>query len=111
MKRKSIDGEWIRNNETKDIRYSSNSQKDSYDYLDDIDISIDWDASDLGKYTINTPTSEKNKAAEQDKKMIPISEKEFEEISDDIDPEDANFQDWLKKQEKEFEVMLSEIQS
>ena len=152
-KRKSIDGEWIKNNETKDIKYSINSQKDSYDYLADIDISLEelyekkvpligsfaerktresnenehilfdlkaeaekykdrlihsrnllrsrpkWDASDLGKYTINTPTPEKHKVEEQDEKMIPISEKDFKEISDDIDVEDANFQNRLEKSE------------
>ena len=62
-----------------------------------------WSASDLGKYTINTPVQEKQKAEEQDKYMQPISELEFQGISADVDREDAEMQKKLEEIAKELE--------
>ncbi len=36
-----------------------------------------WSASDLGKYTIGTPTQEKQAVESQEKNMQPVSELEF----------------------------------
>ncbi len=83
-KGKSIDGDWIKKNEAKETMYGD--KKDSYDYLMDDDDSIFeedgiekilaegeipelWDSYDLGKYTIDTPSKEKETAEQQDLKL------------------------------------------
>lgn len=58
-----------------------------------------WRASDLGKYTINTPTPQKQTAAKAETQMQPVSKLEFTEISEDLDKEDADMQ---KKLEEAF---------
>ena len=58
-----------------------------------------WGASDLGKYTINTPTPQKQAVAKSETQMQPVSELEFKEISEDLDKEDAEMQ---KKLEEAF---------
>lgn len=58
-----------------------------------------WGASDLGKYTINTPTPQKQAVAKAETQMQPVSKLEFTEISEDLDKEDADMQ---KKLEEAF---------
>jgi hypothetical protein len=58
---------------------------------------------DLVKYTINTPTKEKQAAQNEDKNMQLISELEFQEISEDADKEDIEMQ-------KKFEQMAEELE-
>lgn len=62
-----------------------------------------WDASDLGKYTIGTLTQEKQAAKSQDRNMEPVSKLEFQEISDDVDREDAELQ-------AEYERLVQELE-
>ena len=90
----------------REVRYD----KDSYDYLfDDLEMMSEeqpeelWSASDLGKYTIGTPTQEKQAVKGQEKNMQPVSELEFQEISDDLDLEDAEMQKKLKEEVQELE--------
>lgn len=62
-----------------------------------------WGKNDLGKYTINTPTQEKQAAQNEDRNMQPISELEFQEISDEVDREDAEMQEKFKQMAEELE--------
>ena len=62
-----------------------------------------WNASDLGKYTIGTPTQEKQEVMQQEQYMKPVSELEFQEISKDADPVDIEMQ-------KKFEQMAAELE-
>ena len=62
-----------------------------------------WGKNDLGKYTINTPTQEKQAAQNEDRNMQPISELEFQEISDEVDHEDAEMQEKFKQMAEELE--------
>lgn len=62
-----------------------------------------WTATDLGKYTIGTPTQAKQAVQSQDMQMEPVSELEFQEISDDVDREDAEMQ-------KKFEQIAEELE-
>lgn len=62
-----------------------------------------WSASDLGKYTVGTPTQEKQAVKGQEKNMQPVSELEFQEISDDMDHEDAEMQKKLEEAWQELE--------
>ena len=62
-----------------------------------------WSASDLGKYTVGTPTQEKQAVEGQEKNMQPVSELEFQEISDDMDHEDAEMQKKLEEAWQELE--------
>ena len=82
-KGKSIDGDWIKKNEANEKLYGD--KKDSYDYLMDDDSIFEedgiekilaegeipelWDSYDLGKYTIDTPSKEKETAEQQDLKL------------------------------------------
>lgn len=62
-----------------------------------------WSASDLGKYTINTPTQEKQKVSEQEKYMEPVPDKEFQEIAGESDQ-------WSKEMQKKFDEMAKEME-
>ena len=62
-----------------------------------------WGKNDLGKYTINTPTQEKQAAQNEDRNMQPISKLEFQEISDEVDREDAEMQEKFKQMAEELE--------
>lgn len=62
-----------------------------------------WSASDLGRHTINTPTPQKKAVEQQEMKMKPVSKLEFQEISDDLDKEDANMQKRLEEMVQELE--------
>lgn len=62
-----------------------------------------WSASNLGKYTINTPTQEKQRVSEQEKYMEPISDKEFQEISDEAAQLSKEMQEQFDKMAKELE--------
>lgn len=62
-----------------------------------------WSASDLGKYTIGIPTQAKQNVQAQEQFMEPVSEFEFQEISDEVDREDAEMQ-------KKFEEMAQELE-
>ncbi len=62
-----------------------------------------WSASDLGKYTIATPTQAKQAVQAQEQSMEPVSKLEFKEISDEVDREDAEMQ-------KKFEEMAQELE-
>ncbi len=65
-----------------------------------------WSASDLGRHTINTPTPQKKAVEEQEMKMQPVSELEFQEISDDVDKEDVDMQRRLEEAAKRLEEEL-----
>lgn len=65
-----------------------------------------WSASDLGKYTINTPTQQKKAVEQQEIQMQPVSELEFQEISDDVDKVDADMQKRLEEMAKRLEEEL-----
>ena len=56
-----------------------------------------WDATTLGKATINEPTKTKKLAESQDGKMEPVSEKIFQEIADDLDPVDLKLKEKCEK--------------
>lgn len=62
-----------------------------------------WSASDLGKHTINVPTSQKKAAEKQEMQMQPVSKLDFQEISDDVDKEDADMQKKLDEEVQELE--------
>ena len=62
-----------------------------------------WNASDLGKYTIGTPTQEKQEVMQQEQYMKPVSEKKKKKISKDADPVDIEMQ-------KKFEQMAAELE-
>ena len=62
-----------------------------------------WDASDLGRSTINVPTPDKNLATMQEENMQPLSHDQFQEISDDLDPEDEEMNALLAKEAEELE--------
>ena len=62
-----------------------------------------WGKNDLGKYTINTPIQEKQAAQNEDRNTQPISELEFQEISDEVDREDAEMQEKFKQMAEELE--------
>ena len=132
LRGKSIDGEWVRKHEADEINYS----KDSYDYLMDdkstdrvvdyddaavlaaVGLEADgirkereeseqlWDSSDLGKYTINTPTVDKLQEEQQYHRMEPISKKEFQEIAGEIDPIDDAIQRECEAAAEELEGLF-----
>ena len=62
-----------------------------------------WDASDLGRNTINVPTPDKNLATMQEENMQPLSHDQFQEISDDLDPEDEKMNALLAAEAAELE--------
>ena len=106
-KGKSIDGDWIKKNEAKEGLYGD--EEDSYDCLmDDDDSTFEelWNSYNLGKYTIDTPSQEKETAEQQDLNMMPVSELEFQKISDDVDLEDAEIQKRLDEMIKELNSLL-----
>lgn len=71
--------------------------------MSDEELASLWGKNDLGKYTINTPTQEKQAAQNEDRNMLPISELEFQEISDEVDREDAEMQEKFKQMVEELE--------
>lgn len=62
-----------------------------------------WSASELGKYTIGTPTKDKKDAQDQEQYMDPVSKLQIQEISDDMDYEDAKLQKRLEQIAQELE--------
>ena len=62
-----------------------------------------WSASELGKYTIGESTQAKKKKKKQEQFMKPISELEFQDISDGMDREDAEMQKKLEEAWQELE--------
>lgn len=62
-----------------------------------------WDATALGKATINEPTKAKTTADGQDKKMEPVSKLKFQEISEDLESEDLEMQKQLEDEVAELE--------
>ena len=100
-KGKSIDGDWIKRNEANEKLYGD--EEDSYDCLvDDSTFEELWDSYNLGRYTIDTPSQEKETAEQQDLNMMPVSELEFQQISDDVDIEDVELQRRLDEILKEL---------
>jgi hypothetical protein len=71
--------------------------------LEESKIETLWSMEDLGKYTINTPTQEKQTAQNEDKNMQPISELEFKKISKDADKVDIEMQKKLEQMAEELE--------
>lgn len=71
--------------------------------MSDEELATLWGKNDLGKYTINIPTQEKQAAQNEDRNMQPISELEFQKISDEVDREDAEMQEKFKQMAEELE--------
>lgn len=61
-----------------------------------------WDSRDLGKYTIGTPTQEKQ-GARSIEQSLEISGKEFEELANNMEIDDAELQ-------AEYERMAEELE-
>ena len=67
--------DFLENDEYKEIPEETiNEDKTSYELLEDAEHSYEelkelWDASDLGEYTIDTPTSQKEEAEDIQKKL------------------------------------------
>lgn len=95
----------------KEIEEEKNEDKTAYGILKQLEESEKsdeelrelWSASDLGKYTINTPTQQKKTVEEHEMQMQPVSELEFQEISQDVDKEDADMQKKLEEMAKQLE--------
>ncbi len=61
-----------------------------------------WNASDLGKYTIGTPTQEKQ-GAKSIEQSLELAGKEFEELANNMEIDDAELQ-------AEYERMTEELE-
>ena len=61
-----------------------------------------WNASDLGKYTIGTPTQEKQ-GAKSIEQSLELARKEFEELANNMGIDDAELQ-------AEYEQMAEELE-
>ena len=87
---------------------SKNSQQEMSDMIAESEMSDEqlkelWSASNLGKYTMETPIQAKQAVQEQEQFMEPVSELEFQEISDEVDREDAEMQKKLEEMVQELE--------
>ena len=87
---------------------SKNSHQEMADMIAESEMSDEqlkelWSASELGKYTIGTPTQEKQAVKKQEQYMEPISALEFQEISDEMDREDTEMQKKLEEAWQELE--------
>ena len=71
--------------------------------MSDEELEALWNKNDLGKYTIGVPTQAKQAVQEQEQSMEPVSEIEFQEISSDVDREDAEMQKKLEEMVQELE--------
>ncbi len=71
--------------------------------MSDEELEALWNKNDLGKYTIGTPIQAKQAVQEQEQFMEPVSELEFQEISDEVDREDAEMQKKLEEMVQELE--------
>ena len=65
-----------------------------------------WSATDIGREFINTPTTDKMQAEQQEHHMEPLSPEIFYEISDDADPVDLEMQAELERMAAELENMF-----
>ena len=114
-KGEGIDENWLKKKEAKDLVYGDDDIIDDEAFdealrrgrirsksgVEEIEL---WDSTDLGRYTINTPTSEKESAEQQDSRMKPVPERDFLSITGEVNMEDAEFQ-------RKIQEMLAEIQS
>lgn len=71
--------------------------------MSDEELEALWNKNDLGKYTIGVQTQAKQAVQEQEQYMEPVSEIEFQEISSDVDREDAEMQKKLEEMVQELE--------
>lgn len=71
--------------------------------MSDEELEALWNKNDLGKYTIGVSTQAKQAVQEQEQYMEPVSEIEFQEISSDVDREDAEMQKKLEEMVQELE--------